>query len=376
MLFVLNSLSVGGSETKIVKIANALAHSGVRVEIAYLNPPETLLDQVDPAVSVTNLRRRGKYSVNSLRRLRDVIKREKDVVVAVNLYPLLYVIPAVKWWKSSGVSVAGLVNTSISIGRERLLEKFYAAFLKQCDQIVFGCQNQRHDWVDKHNLSMESSQVIYNGVDYEFFSPTGPDEDAKLLRRKFGIPGDATVIGSVGRFCTEKSFNHLIMALANLGRSGRESYGVLVGEGEERDRLRTVATEEGIADKIKFLGLQRDVRAALSIMDIFVLPSSAVETFSNAALEAMAMARPVVLSKIGGAAEMVEHGVSGMLFPAGNVDELTRILCTLHDSKDMRQNLGIAARETVVKSFGFPIMVDRYRELSSFSASQGQSACR
>ena len=97
MLFVLNSLTVGGSETKIIRVANALASSGDRAELAYLNPPESALARIDPAVSVTNLHRRGKYSISSFRRLRDLVNRERQAVVAVNLYPLLYVVPAVKF---------------------------------------------------------------------------------------------------------------------------------------------------------------------------------------------------------------------------------------------------------------------------------------
>lgn len=362
MLFVLNSLSVGGTETKVIKIANAIARSGVSVELAYLNPPETLLDQIDSSIPITNLSRRGKYSILALRRLSAAVKREQKLVVAVNQYPLLYVIPVVKWWNSRNVAVAGLINASESIGKERLFEKLYAQFLKQCDRIIFGCESQLRDWVEKHRLTRARSQVIYNGVDCAFYSPTCAVEEAELLRRKLEIPDDATIIGTVGRFRPEKSFDHLIMALARLNRSGRESYGLLVGQGQEQERLQKLAVEERIADKVRFLGLQRDVRPALTIMDIFVLPSS-TETFSNATLEAMAMARAVVLSEVGGAVEMIENGKSGMLFPAGNVDALSEIIAGLHDSSEMRRELGSAARKRAERLFAFSRMVSQYRAL-------------
>jgi glycosyltransferase involved in cell wall biosynthesis len=269
----------------------------------------------------------------------------------------------VKWRNSENVKAIGLINTSESIGKERLVENLYVLFLKQCDRIIFGCEDQRRVWVEKHKLSRDRSQVIYNGVDSTFYSPDCVVEESELLRRKLGIPDDAKIIGSVGRFRTEKSFDHLIMALAKLNRTGRESYGLLVGQGEEEQRLRQLAIEEGVGDKVIFLGIQRDVRAALSIMDVFVLPSSAVETFSNAALEAMAMARPVVLSDIGGAAEMIERGTSGMLFPVGNIDALVTILISLHDSTEARQALGSAARERVVQLYGFSDFVDQYKGL-------------
>lgn len=138
---------------------------------------------------------------------------------------------------------------------------------------------------------------------------------------------------------------------------------MIVGIGRERESLERLAVDEGIAERIRFAGLLDDPRPALSIMDVFVLPSSAVETFSNAALEAMAMGRATVLSDIGGASEMIEHGKSGMLFPIGDLDALSEILTRLYDSGEMRQALGTAARERAVTSFGFSEMVDQYRAL-------------
>jgi glycosyltransferase involved in cell wall biosynthesis len=100
-------------------------------------------------------------------------------------------------------------------------------------------------------------------------------------------------------------------------------------------------------------------------MDIFVLPS-ATETFSNAALEAMAMARPVVLSNVGGAAEMVEHKTDGYLFNVGDDATLANTLTELYDSKAERERIGNAARQRVERQFCFKTMVNRYKELIDF----------
>ena len=85
LLFVLNSLEVGGSEIKIIRVANALARSGFDVELAYLTPIETSIGLIDSAVSLTCLDRRGKYSISALRRLRRLVRRKRQAVVAVNL---------------------------------------------------------------------------------------------------------------------------------------------------------------------------------------------------------------------------------------------------------------------------------------------------
>jgi glycosyltransferase involved in cell wall biosynthesis len=363
LLFVLNSLGVGGSEIKIIKVANALVRSGTAVELAYLNPVETSLSMIDPAVPVTCLDRRGKYSFSSLRRLGELVNRERQTVVAVNPYPLLYVVPAVKWCKLSNIKCVGLVNSMDLFGRERMYGRLFAQFLRRCDQIVFGCMAQQMHWVKKYGLPLERSLIIYNGVDHEYYSPTIRAKEGILLRQQLQIPENAVVVGSIGRLAPVKNYDKLIIALANLSAAGREAYAILGGEGADREKLERLAAAKGVAGRVKFLGVLRDVRSAMSAMDIFVLPSAS-ETFSNAALEAMAMARAVVLSEAGGAAEMVEHGESGLLFDVGDVDALSESLVILHNSRELRERLGAAARKRVIAAFGSEDMVDCYRRLS------------
>jgi glycosyltransferase involved in cell wall biosynthesis len=365
MLFVLNSLSVGGSERKIVRVANALAQSGVGVTVAYLNPPETLLDKIDPDVTLVNLGRRGKYSLRALRTLKGLVDREPHAVVAVNLYPLLYVIPASGWPVSRSLRVFGLVNTSEPIGRKWRLKGLYIPLLKRCTQVIFGAKSQQELWVRKYGLTMGQSRVIYNGVDHEFYSPDSAVSEGEKLRQSLGIPSNSIVIGTVCRLAPEKNLEAVVFSLSRLVAVGRETYAVFVGQGEEQERLEGLAKSEGVSGRLKFLGMLSDIRPAISMIDIFVLPSRAVETFSNAALEAMAMARAVVLSDIGGAAEMVEDGVSGMLFQVGDTSALIGILNRLHDSPEMRQALGIAARERVVRQFSFKGMLQDYRLMLS-----------
>ena len=363
ILFVLSTLEVGGSESKIVGVANALSQSGTHAEIAYLNPPDTLIGRIDPTVRITHLERRGKYSLHSLQRLRHLIGQLNHVVVAVNLYPLLYVLPALKLQRHQPGRTVGLVNTVTLRGRQRLLGEVYAPFLRRCDRIVFGCAVQREHWTQMFRLPSQRTSFIYNGVDHERFDPAVNAPVTQHLRREVGIPDGAVVLGSVGRLAPEKSFDLLIATLAQLRSRGRDAFLVLVGQGQERAKLEELAIRHRVADRVKFLGLLDDVRPALAIMDVFVLPSSDVETFSNAALEAMSMGRAVVLSNLGGAAEMVVNGDSGLLFEVGDQEALVNTLERLLDSSDLRARLGRAARHRVLERLRFTEMVERYREL-------------
>jgi glycosyltransferase involved in cell wall biosynthesis len=365
MLFVLNCLGVGGSEIKIIKIANALAKDGVAIDLAYLNPPDTSRKTVDSAVNVIDLKRRGTYSIPSLKRLRTVVKREQKTLIVVNLYPLLYAVPAVMLSKRGNRQAIAMVNTSVSMDADLPNEGLYAKFLARCDRIVFGCIAQQNGWIDKHKTPANRANVIYNGVDSVYYAQTNTGTEGQQLRKKLGIPADALVVGGTGRLAPEQSFDLLIDALARLRAAGRNASVLLIGRGDEREALEIHAGKSGVSRDVHFLGLQEDVRPAMSAMDVFVLPSSAVETFSNAALEAMSMGCAVVLSRIGGAAEMVVDGESGLLFPIGDVDALVDSLILLHDKPEMRRSLGAAARERIKARFEFTRMVDDYRRLEN-----------
>ena len=131
-----------------------------------------------------------------------------------------------------------------------------------------------------------------------------------------------------------------------------------------RSELQRRAEERGIRPHVTFAGAQRDVRPALSAMDVFVLPSTHIETFSNAALEAMAMCKPVVLSRIGGAVEMVREGMDGVTLDTTSLaTSLPSLLARLQADRAWREGLGQAARIRVIQRFSLHTMVERYASL-------------
>ena len=129
-----------------------------------------------------------------------------------------------------------------------------------------------------------------------------------------------------------------------------------------RTAIETRAQALGVRGAVVMAGFQQDVRPLLCAADAVALCSTSVETFSLAALEAMALGRPVVLSDIGGAAEMVRPGCEGFLFPAGDTAALVERLAALQD-EGLRRRMGAAARETVEARFSERAMVERYEGL-------------
>jgi glycosyltransferase involved in cell wall biosynthesis len=364
VLFLLNSLIIGGSESKSIRMANALAARGVDVTVAYLNPPEQLLADIEPGVRTIHLRRQGKFSVRAWRALVNAIRaRETPVVVAVNLYPSLYAALARTWLGRDRFRLLVSVNTTgfVEPGHERRM-LLYRRVLRRADTVIFGAEMQRRLWRERYGIGIAASTptttVLYNGVDTDWFSappepgPRGP----RALRTRY-------VLGTVGRMRLEKQQILLIAATAALRAQGLDVGALFVGDGPERASIVAEIARQGLQDYVHLAGETRDVRPWLAQMDVFVLPSS-TETFSNAALEAMASGVPVVCSRVGGMEELIGHG-GGVSFGAGNVAELTSVLARLLRDEMERRRMARGARRAALEHFSWDRTIDRFVSLAA-----------
>ncbi len=366
-MFLLSTLRIGGSERKVVRIANFLCSRGHGVHIGYLNGPHTLLQELHPSISVVCLDRVGKFSLPAVFRLKKYVRGARiSRIICVNLYPLLYAM-ALKYFVSTrGISCVLLINTTVFLTTKQLWQMFlYSRLMKRADRIVFGCRFQLEQWIRQYGLIRARCEYIYNGVDHDWYSPPMVKEEGIDSRRSYGLDPGQFVVGSVGGLRPEKQHKDLIAVADRLVKENDSFRVLLVGDGPERAQLENLVKEKRLGEKVLFLGEVRDVRPALAIMDVFVLTSVAVETFSNAALEAMSMGKPVILSDVGGACEMVSHGLNGFVYQKGKVEELVLLLRKIMESPQTRLQLGENARRIVVQKFTFSQMVHQYEKLVS-----------
>jgi glycosyltransferase involved in cell wall biosynthesis len=354
-MFLVNSLRVGGSERKTVRLANALAAGSREVAISYLSPPESLLSQLDPAVVSLNLHRRGKFSIKALRRLATVLaERNVRTLVAVNLYSALYAVLARWFCRHRPVRVVVSVNTTeFATAKERLQMLLYRHVLKRADLIIFGAERQRQLWCARYALgrTADRTMVLYNGVDTRFFSRASV-VPATLVEE----PAGAVMLGTVGALRLEKAQIDLVRAVHALIGREIDVGAVIVGDGPERPQLEREIRRLGVERRVLLIGEVEDVRPYLARMDVFVLPSVAVETFSNAVLEAMAMSCPVLVARVGGMDEMLQFG-GGMTYPPGDVQALCALLRPLVADAAARRQLGVQACAAVEQHFSFGRML-------------------
>ena len=359
MLFVLNSLATGGSERKTVRLVNALAAKGHRVAVVRLNDPDTLQSAIDARVPVTHLERRGRLSLSALRALVDLVRaRGVTTLVAVNAYPCLYCYLAANIVRSRSLRlVASLNETAFRSKRDARKMLLYAPILRRFDLVLFGADAQRQVWSARYGIGRggQATEVVYNGVDTDHYS-----RKSAARASVAGWPHQRLVVGSVGQFRSEKRQGDLLRAVAALRKAGLDVGAVLVGAGIETPALDRLVDTLQIADAVAMLGEQRDVRPYLAMMDVFALPS--VETFSNAALEAMSMTLPVVATTAGGMPEMLSEG-GGLLYPPGDTAALADQLRRLLVNTELREKIGQEAKRIVERRFSEQAMLAQFERV-------------
>ena len=363
-LFLLSTLGIGGSEKKIIKVANDLYRRGSNIHLGYLNRPDTLLDELNPAIPVACFDRRGKFSVGAMLRLKKYVTTHGiSTIICVNLYPLLYAKAVIYLLRERSLAHVLLVNTTEFLTAKETYQMFlYAPLLRGVNKIVFGCKYHLERWVERYRLLRSRCDYIYNGVDESWYSMAAVPGSQSDLRRLWGLSSQDFVIANVGQLRPEKQHQDLIKAVEKLLGENSGLRAVIAGDGPERMNLERLIQSKQLGDKVFLLGEVRDVRPVLAMTDVFVM-TSASETFSNAALEAMSMGKPVVMSNVGGTQEMVTNGHNGYLYKKGNVDELVGILRKLMRDLEIRRRLADNARSSVLEKFTFSRMVDAYERI-------------
>ena len=206
-------------------------------------------------------------------------------------------------------------------------------------------------------------QTIRNGVDLARFGRVSRFAAREVL----GLPPGEPVIGTMGRLVPVKDQASLLEAVRLLNDQGLQPTVIIAGEGPLRSDLEAQATAAGLIDRVKFLGHRPDPEVVMAALDVFVLPSIS-EGLPNTVLEAMASGLPVVVTRVGGVDELLEHGVTGFLVPPREPNALARTLGTLLRDGALQRSTGTAARIRAETEFALSAMIRRYEALYTTAA--------
>lgn len=196
---------------------------------------------------------------------------------------------------------------------------------------------------------------IHNGIDLEKVCVTTPRADK---RKEWHIDDRAIVIGTVGRLAPVKGHLLLLEAFRILSQSYQNVVLLLVGDGPLRVQLESEANRMGLGGSVIFSGHQEQSYDLINMMDFFVLPSL-YEGIPMVLLEALALRRPVIATRVGGIPEVVSHGDSGALVNPTNAGDLAKAIRSLIEDSSKSVAFGVAGRIRVESEFSASLMAAR-----------------
>ena len=217
----------------------------------------------------------------------------------------------------------------------------------------------------------EKFTTIYSGMELDWFLDSNVDPAA--VRREFGIPEDAPVVGKIARLFSLKGHDQLLDAAPEVVRRHPDVRFFLIGDGLLYEHLRSRAREAGILDNFVFAGLipRERIPEMIAPMDV-VVHTSLREGLARVLPQALAMGKPCVSFDIDGAPEVVIPGETGYLVKPGDDRELANAISALLDDPHLRARMGEAGRHRVDPAFRAETMVEQiasvYKMLLSRSA--------
>jgi glycosyltransferase involved in cell wall biosynthesis len=185
--------------------------------------------------------------------------------------------------------------------------------------------------------------VLPNGIPREDFEPL-PPEKCPALKRHWDIPLDSPVVGTITRFHKEKGNDYLLVAAAEVLQVIPNARFLLVGDGPLLERSKKLVQGLGIERNVIFTGFQKDVANMLTLFDIMVIASTA-EGYPQVLMEAMAVGRAVIATRVGGIKEILINGATGLLVPPRDSHLLSRKIIYLLKNEQERIHLGATAKK-------------------------------
>lgn len=325
--FIIHSLEVGGSEKFMIFIANEFYKRGYMPVVISLSDNNPLLNELNNRIPFVTIKRAFRLDISISGRIKKVIQQKKITkVFCVGAYSFFFSKLFLMFDRKIRFFLS-LHTTQPKSIKAYIRQLFFLQAVSKRDQVVFISCNQRNYYHQKYFVSRHHNTVIINGICMDYFNPKIMDCDSEQLRGKNRYRKSNKILLMVATIRPEKGHYDAITALKIL-RNKYLQYDarlLFVGGGNAQyiNKLKKYSFEKGLHQYIAFQGNISDVRPFYFMADIFTLTSWS-ETFSLAALEALAFGLPCSLTNIGGATEMVIEGKTGTLSKPRNPESIAQ----------------------------------------------------
>lgn len=346
VLLVTHLGDVGGTELSTLSLATGLKQAGHDVYVmCNTHPLVSRFAERGISVVLAGMRRNIWGLVKDASIMRRCIAENK--IEVIHFQSALPIIMSVLSWRAIKRDKVKLVWTCRGIRRMNYAVVGHL-FNHLIDFVIANCDAER-DRLIRHGLSPRKVITIYNCPNIAV--PMDIGGKSKDLLNELSIDADIPIVGTASRLAPERGVKYFLEAAAMVSRQSPNAKFVIAGGGLLEDELRQQARELGVEQQMVFLGRRRDMENVYSILDVFVNPALVRCGTDNVNIEAMAFAKPIVATNVGGGPEIVRDGVTGMLVPPRDSKALAEATLRLLGDMDVARQMGLAGRERVMRDF-------------------------
>lgn len=357
VVHILDNLDRGGAQTMLRSLIAGLSARGYRQHIICLNGTfnaQVVASMQQAGASVDIIGRPRLYALIGFWHIVRELRRRKPDLVHTEL----------PWGDLIGrtaARIAGIrpiVSTVTARYEDKpriqlMLDRITAPW---ADRVAFQSAEIVEFSIANEGVRREQVHCIPNGVEPDTIDRTAVATD---LRRRHG-GGAGTIVGMVARLHRQKAHADLLNAFAKVASGDVCLW--LIGDGPERDRLMTLVRQLGIEERVFFAGDQDNPRDWIAAIDIFVHPTY-FEGLPLAVLEAMAMAKPIIATRVDGLCSLLDSGVHGWLVPPGDTNALAEAIRYAMDHSEHAASVARAGAKRVLEKFSAERVVKNYHEL-------------
>lgn len=362
LLFINYSLGMGGIETLLLELCRHLVEDGkITPSICVFEKRGHIRNEFEAlGVPVHVLKKREGLDITLPWRVRNLIKEHGfDLVHAHNQGAWLYggmgtVLAGCKLLYTEHSTIA-----KYSVPSQKRLRVVFRRLAKKTTLVTTVAKHLVHDLMAQIGVPEEKILTIYNGIDASLFQV---DVDRKSLLKELGVSSSDKIVGILASLTEAKDHATLLNAFAQVVSKVPESVLLICGAGPLETTLKEQAESQGLIQRVRFLGVRRDVANLLKVFNVFVL-SSVREGLPVSILEAMAAGCPVVATNIPGNAELVEHGRSGLLVSPRHPEKLAESIVRVLQDTEFSKMLAETGRKRVAEEFSFDAMIRSYLSL-------------
>jgi glycosyltransferase involved in cell wall biosynthesis len=339
---------IGGIALNLVDLASHCRARNHVMEVCVLTRSSHLIDALaDQDVRVREMHARSGRDLLAFGRVYRLLRRERYDVVQDHTGNLLAA-SAILLGAHGARTVHqehGAINNPRLNGRKRW---FYRVFGSRFDRFVAVSARAAQDIIqagaDRHRV-----QTITNPVDPVRFSSHPSRQEAK---RTLGLPESTATVGTACRFAPEKDLDLFLEVARQIRLQRPETRFVMVGGGEEAERLRQVASDLGILSSVAFTGMRTDMATVWRAFDVYLF-TSRIETFGRTLLEALACETPIVAAVpiAGGAIDVVRDSPGIVSVADRNPERLAAESVRLLDAPVVRDEAGRRGRQWVIEHY-------------------------